>query len=192
MNKLKEILDMNHGVVTFSQVKEEGVPYHHIRTMLMNKELENDIRGFYHKPNVYVDELYILQYRYPKGIYALETALWLHGVSLVVPFEPIMCFSYGTNTKIIKKAGIKPVIARSYYNDGIEEIKTPSGQKVLVYNVERTLVECLREIYKIDIQVIAPAFKAYAAKGEINYAKLVMYAKRYKVEKKVQAYLEVL
>ena len=38
--------------------------------------------------------------------------------------------------------------------------------------MERTLVECLRTAYHVDIQVIAPAFQAYFEKGAVDYAKL--------------------
>ena len=69
---------------------------------------------------------------------------------------------------------------------------TPGGQSVKVYEKERVLAECLRPIYKMDVQIIAPAFKAYAAEGKINYTKLLKYAKIFKVEDKVLSYLEVI
>lgn len=103
-----------------------------------------------------------------------------------------MSFPYGTNTKLIKEAGIKPIILRSNYEEGIVEVRTPGGQIVRVYEIERTLTESLRGVYKMDVQIIAPAFKMYASKGKINFSKLLKYAKMFKVEKKVQSYLEVL
>lgn len=192
MSDIKEILKANQGIVTFSQVKEAGVSYNVIRKMLDEGQLEKVESGIYQLPNSYVDELYVLQHRYPKGVYSLETALWLHELSLTIPFQPVMSFPYGTNTKLIKEAGIKPVILRSNFEVGITEVKTPGGQMVHVYDPERTLVECLREIYKIDIQIVAPAFKLYAAKGKLNFQKLFQYARIFKVEQKVQSYLEVL
>ncbi|MDF9824015.1 putative transcriptional regulator of viral defense system [Breznakia sp. PF5-3] len=192
MSKKENSLDINQDFITFSQVKEEGVPYSVIRKKLDSGELEKAGRGIYRKPDVYVDESYTLQYRYPKGVYSLETALWLHGLSLTVPFEPTMSFPYGTNTKLIKEAGIKPIILRSNYEEGIVEVRTPGGQIVRVYEIERTLTESLRGVYKMDVQIIAPAFKMYASKGKINFSKLLKYAKMFKVEKKVQSYLEVL
>lgn len=192
MSELKELLKINHGVITFDQATKAGVSYAVIRKMLDSGKLEKEDRGIYRDPGVYIDELYTLQHRYPKGVYSLETALWLHGLSLTVPFEPVMSFPYGTNTKLIKEAGIKPIILRSNYEEGIIETAAPAGQMVRVYEVERTLAESLRGVYKIDIQITAPAFKMYAAKGKINFPKLFKYAKMFKVEKKVQSYLEVL
>lgn len=192
MSTKEDIIDKNQGYITFAQVREAGIPYSVIRKKLDSGELEKDERGIYRKPDVYVDELYTLQYRYPKGVYSLETSLWLHGLSLTVPFEPVMSFPYGTNTKLIKEAGIKPIVLRSNYEEGIVEVQTPGGQMVRVYDIERTLTESLRGVYKMDVQIIAPAFKMYAAQGKINYSKLFKYAKLFRAEKKVQAYLEVL
>ena len=52
---------------------------------------------------------------------------------------------------------------------------------ISVYDMERTLVECLRTAYHVDIQVIAPAFQAYFKKGAVDYAKLYHYAQLFKV-----------
>lgn len=187
-----ELLQENNGFVTLNQVKESGVSYYTVKKMIGEGKLEKDEPGLYRLPKAYIDEYYSIQHRYPKGVYSLETALWLHGLSLTIPFEPMMSFPYGTNTKLIKEYGIKPIILRSNYDEGIVEVMPIKGQAVNVYSVERTLVECLRSIYKIDVQIIAPAFKMYARQNKINYSQLFKYAKLFKVERKIQSYLEVL
>jgi len=192
MMNLDNLLKDNNGVITLRQVKEFKIPYSHIRKKLDSGEIEKEEAGIYCLADAYVDEYYIASYRYPKGVFSLEMALWLHGLSLTIPFEMIMSFPYGTNTKLLKQANIKPIILRNNYDIGITTIKTPNGHLVPVYDVERTLVECLRPVYKIDVQISAPAFKMYAQKGRINFSKLSYYAKLFKVEKKVQSYLEVL
>jgi len=192
MSRIDKLIKKNKGYVTYSEAKKSGVSYNDIKKKIISGEVIKEEAGIYKLPDMYVDEYFTLQYRYPKGIYTLETALWLHGLSLTVPFEPIMSFPYGTNTKLIKDAGVKPVILRSNYNVGIIEVATPGGQKVKVYEKERTLVECLRPIYKMDVQIIAPAFKYYVAEGKINYTKLLKYAKMFRVEDKVLSYLEVI
>ena len=55
-------------------------------------------------------------------------ALWLHGLSLTIPFNMTMSFPYGTNTKNIKEADICPIILRSHYSEGIIEIERLPGQ----------------------------------------------------------------
>ena len=192
MSKINKLIKTNRGYVTYNEVKESGISYNTVKKMIDSGEIIKEEPGIYKLPGTYIDDHFSLQHRYPKGIYSLETALWLHGLSLVVPFEPVMSFPYGTNTKLIKDAGVKPIILRSNYDTGIVIVKTPGGQHVHAYEKERALVECLRPIYKMDIQIIAPAFKTYAANEKIDYAKLLKYAKMFKVEDKVLSYLEVI
>jgi hypothetical protein len=192
MDSLKSFMEQNQGFITFNQIKESGTSYNVVKRLLDHGEIEKEEAGIYRLPDTYVDELFTLQYRYPKGIYSLETALWLHGLSLTVPFEPVMSFPFGANTKLIKEAGIKPIVLRSNYEVGIVEVATPGGQRVKAYEIERSLVEVLRPIYKIDVQIVSTAFKMYASLGQINYSKLFKYAKLFKVQEKVQSYLEVL
>lgn len=182
----------NHGLITFRDIEELNFSYQQLNQLIAKGSVESTERGIYHLPDTYIDDYFSLQYRFPKGIYSLETALWLHGFSLTVPFEPVMTFPFGTNTSSVKEAGIKPIIVRNYHEVGIVKMERQSGQSISVYDIERTLVECLRPIYHIDVQIIAPAFKYYFEKGDINLPKLFEYAKLFRVEKKLYPYIEVL
>lgn len=115
----------------------------------------------------------------------METALWLHGLSLTIPFNMTMSFPYGTNTKNIKEADICPIILRSHYSEGIIEIERLPGQFIKVYEVERVLVECLRPVHQVDLQIIAPAFKKYFQQNKIHLHKLFYYAQLFKVTDKL-------
>lgn len=66
----------------------------------------------------------------------------------------------------------------------IIKLERQAGQFISVYDMERTLVECLRTAYHVDVQVVAPAFQAYFKKGAVNYAKLYHYAQLFKVTEK--------
>ena len=116
----------------------------------------------------------------------------MHGLSLTIPFEITMSFPYGTNTKNIKKAGVRPIILRSNFDEGIIEIECISGQSIKVYERERILVECLRAVHQVDVQIVAPAFKQYFQSNQVNVSKLFYYAQLFKVMDKLQAYTEVL
>ncbi|AFV72017.1 Abortive phage infection protein [Streptococcus agalactiae] len=182
----------NHGFLTYRDMEERKLSYPILKQLLSLGVLESDERGIYRLPETYIDEYFSLQYRYPKGIYSLDMALWLHGLSLTIPFDPTMTFPYGTNTVKIREAGIKPIVVRSHYDIGAMELERQPGQTILVYDKERSLVECLRSVYKMDVQVVAPAFKDYFEQGKVNLSKLFHYARLFKVEKKLQSYIEVL
>lgn len=185
-------IKQNKGLITFRDIEELNFSYYQLNQLMENGEVESIERGIYHLPDIYIDDYFSLQYRFPKGIYSLETALWLHGISLTVPFEPVMTFPFGTNTRLVKESGVKPIIVRNHFDIGIIKLERQAGQWISLYDLERTLVECLRTTYHIDIQIIAPAFKSYFEKGSVNLPKLIEYAKLFKVEKKLFPYIEVL
>lgn len=182
----------NDGLLNFNQVKQLGLSYYTLNLMLANAEIYSDERGLYSLPNVYVDEWFGIQHRFPKGIFSLDSALWLHELSLTVPFQPTLSFPYGTNTKNIKQNNILPIVLRSYYDIGIEQLERQPKQSIFVYSRERTLAECLRPIYKMDIQLISTAFQIYFKNGQYNLDELYYYGKLFKVTRKLQSYIEVL
>lgn len=182
----------NDGLLNFNQVKQLELSYYTLNLMLANAEIYSDERGLYSLPNVYVDEWFGIQHRFPKGIFSLDSALWLHGLSLTVPFQPTLSFPYGTNTKNIKQNNILPIVLRSYYDIGIEQLERQPKQNIFVYSRERTLAECLRPIYKMDIQLISTAFQIYFNNGQYNLDELYYYGKLFKVTRKLQSYIEVL
>ena len=187
-NALKD----NDGLLNFNQVKELGLSYYTLNLMLANKEVSSDERGLYSLPDVYVDEWFAIQHRFPKGIFSLDSALWLHGLSLTVPFQFTLSFPYGTNTKNLKQNNILPIVLRSYYDIGVDRLERQPSQIISVYSKERTLVECLRPIYKMDIQLISSAFQMYFKENKYNLDELYYYGKLFKVTSKLQSYIEVL
>ena len=58
----------NDGLLNFNQVKQLGLSYYTLNLMLANAEIYSDERGLYSLPNVYVDEWFGIQHRFPKGI----------------------------------------------------------------------------------------------------------------------------
>ena len=188
-----EYLKRNNGILSYREVKEAGLSYRTYRKMIEQELLEPLGNGLYGLTDNYMDDWYLIQLRNPKGVYALDTALWLHGLSLTVPFEKTMMFPYGVNTSTIKQAQeVKPVVTRTNFDVGIVEIERQKGQQIRIYEIERTLVECLRPVYKMDVQLIAQAFKLYFQKYSVNYQKLMYYAKLFRVTDKIYSYIEVL
>ena len=82
--------------------------------------------------------------------------------------------------------------AKTLYGLGITILRTPGGNEVKVYCMERTLCDILRPNSRVDIQIVTDAFKRYTARQYKNIPLLSEYAKKLKVEKRLRAYLEVL
>ena len=75
---------------------------------------------------------------------------------------------------------------------GVCETETASGMKVKVYDAERTLCDCLKNIDRLDRDLVLTALKRYVKGGERDSAKLLEYATTLKIRDMVYRYLEVL
>ena len=75
---------------------------------------------------------------------------------------------------------------------GVYEIGVPYGMTVKTYDAGRILCDCLRNIDKLDRDVVITALKRYAKSQNRNSAKMLEYSAAIKIQDKVYRYLEVL
>lgn len=183
----------NNGVITTKMVVESGLSKGLLAYLCGKGKLEKTARGVYILPSVWEDEFINLQSRLKKGVFSCETALFLHDLTDRTPINFNMTFPSGYNLTMAKKLGVKCYQKKvETYDEGIETVKTPSGNTVRVYCVEKTLCDILVPRAKTDVQVISTAFKRYKDLEKKNIPLLSKYAKMLKVEEKVRSYLEVL
>ena len=96
-------------------------------------------------------------------------------------------------TKQLREAGIEVrTCADEVLGLGLTAIRTPYGNEVSAYDLERTLCDIVRGRRVVDVQVVNPAMKQYARSGGKDVQKLLDYAQALGVEKKIRNYLEVL
>ncbi|MDD2215054.1 MAG: type IV toxin-antitoxin system AbiEi family antitoxin domain-containing protein [Eubacteriales bacterium] len=188
---IKKILSENNGIVTAEQVSDYGIPRRCLSEMAGAGTIIKVARGIYALQEVWEDEMFLLQYRFSKGIFSHETALYLHGMTDRTPHRYIMTFPHGYNTGNAKKQNItaKTVIPR-LYELGLTDVISPAGNTLKVYDIERTLCDIIKN--KSDIQIINPAMKAYATSNGKDISKLIGYAEQLRVKAKILTYMEVL
>lgn len=193
MEKIEELLEMSaDGTITAAQVTQAGLHRSVLQKLVESGELFRYGRGLYVKSNAWEDDFYLLQRKYGRGIYSHDTALYLHGYSDRAPAQYTMTFPQGYNTSSLKQENIiiKRIIPDNY-ELGVIEIKSPSGNPIRVYELERTLCDILRGSGS-DIQIVVAAMKRYAASKNRDVHKLMKYAEQLRVKPKVLRYLEVL
>lgn len=190
---IQHLLNINNGIVTTSQVTDARIPRRCLSAMVDSGIIYRVERGIYALPEVWEDEMYFLQYRFSKGIFSHETALYLHGMTDRTPIRYTMTFPFGYNTGNVKKQGIVAKLStEETYALGLIEMPSPAGNPIKTYDVERTLCDIVKIRHKADIQVINQAMKTYASSKEKDIAKLISYADQLRVKPKVLKYMEVL
>ena len=191
--EILNLLEKNNGTITSSQVTELKIPRYYLADMVSEGIIYKTERGIYVKPDLWEDEMYILQLQYSRGIFSNETALYLHSMTDRTPISFTMTFPRGYNSKSIKDKNIQVRYAiRDIYNLGATSILSPCGNELKVYNVERTLCDIVKGNNSSDIQVVNQAMKEYAASKEKDMNKLLDYAETLRVKQKVLKYMEVL
>ncbi len=195
MSALEKIINSaknNNGIVTTAMVVNAGFSRGNIQYLVDKGNLQKSARGVYLLPEVWDDDFFNMQNRFKRGIFSLETALFLWDLTDKTPHILTMTFPATYNITKAKNDVRCVQCKEPLYSIGITQQKSPSGNVVNVYNVEKTLCDILRPVNSVDIQIISDSFKRYAVKKDKNIPLLSEYAKELKVEQKLRSYFEVL
>ena len=193
MEEIIEIAQSNGGFITTAQTEDAAIPRARLSDMVKSGQLERVQRGVYCLADSWEDEFLAAQLRFPKGTFSDGTALFLHDFTDQTPFSLTMTFARSYKATAARKAGIiVRTCANEILNLGATVVKTPYGNEVRAYDLERTLCDLVRGEKTVDVQVVNPAMRSYARSSSRDVQKLLGYARALGVEKKVRNYMEVL
>ena len=188
-----KMLEKNNGFITTTQITEAGLQRRILGELLAADKIYRVGRGIYALPETWEDEMYFLQYRFSKGVFSNETALYLHDLSDRTPQAYTLTFPQGYNAAGLRKYNAKAkFVMPDIYDLGIVEKPSPCGNPIYVYDRERTLCDIVKGNNTCDIQLVNQAMKTYAGSLEKDIAKLIAYAERLRVKPKILRYMEVL
>lgn len=190
---LMDLLLERGGRITAKETSLAGIHRMFLKQLADAGQIVRVARGVYQLATTQEDELLNLQHRCPTGVFSCETALFLHSLIERAPFVWTMTFKGFYHSPSLAKNGI--VVkhsSKNLYPLEIVDVRTPLGNTVRAYSVERTLCEIMTAKAAADIQTITYAIKTYVGRKEKNIPKLIQLAKTFHVEKKLRAYLEVL
>lgn len=192
-NELQSVLKQNGGIVTTAQANEVGVSNERLRLLVHSGDLERVTTGIYVLPDEFTDKMFIVQLRRPKIIYSHETALFLHELTDRDPINYMVTVPTGYNPTRLREDGFTVfTIKRELHEIGVTKLTTMFGNSVTVYDLERTICDCLRSRNNLDIAVVTDAIKRYAKRKDKNLNKLMQMAEMFKVTKLLRGYMEVL
>lgn len=190
---INNMLERQNGIITTAQVVAADVPRLYLSKMVAENLLRKVDRGIYAAPEAWEDEMFLLQYKYSKGIYSHETALYIHGFTDRAPTRFVMTFPYGYHAESIANTNIRMrKVVKSIYELGIVESKTTFGNKIRLYGIERTLCDIVKGNNSCDIQIVNQAMKRYALSKDKNISRLLQNAEQLRVKPKILAYMEIL
>ncbi|NGX45769.1 MAG: hypothetical protein K940chlam2_00949 [Chlamydiae bacterium] len=190
-----EIFRTHNGILRTAEAIKLGIHPAYLYKLRDEGVLEPLGRGVFRLatiPDFSEPDLVLVAKRIPKGVICLISALSYYDLTTQIPhfvylalprtsrrprtsYPPLRCFWYSKDT----------------YEAGVETISV-NGFPVKIYNVEKTLADCLKFRQKIGMDVVLEALNAYWRKGQTDLDKLYEYAKICRVEKVLQPILETL
>lgn len=193
--RIKEIFYANHGYSSTGDISSAGIDRKYLKDLVNEGNIERIKRGLYRWKDAKFDveeELINVSKIIPQGIICLESALSYYELTTYTPGEYTVAVHRKYNIKLPDYPPIKLYyFSDKYYIDGVEKIDI-NGHIIKMYNVEKTICDCLRYEDKISKDIIVESIKEYIRRRDKNISRLMNYAAKAKVKNAVQKYIEVL
>ena len=181
------------GIISTPIAAKYGISKAVLYKLCRANKIYRIVKGQYILPDDMQDELLAISNRSKRIIFSPETALYLHGISDRTPFEhtvtaPSGCIPSAAIKSECKVYYIKPEL----FELGKTILKTPAGNDVPAYDLERTICDIIRSRNKLGTETFLAALKLYVANRKKDLNKLNSYAKKMRVSNILRQYLEVL
>ena len=193
ITELAAIAQEHGGIVETKTAVAHGISRAILYKLCKENKIHRVVQGQYILADDLQDELLSIAKRTDKIILSHETALFLHGISDRTPFEHTITVpsDYTVSAAIRSECKIY-YIKPELFDLGKTAIKTPAGNEVPVYDLERTVCDMIRSRNKVGTETFLTALKLYAASPKKDLNKLHAYAKKLRVANVLRPYLEVL
>lgn len=192
--KMKKVFDSNNGYASTDEIRKRGIAYSDIQKHLKAGKIKRIRRGFYkwHITDE-TNEAATVAGLFPDGVLCMDTALFHYGYSDRTPAEWHIAVDKDSS-KI--RFNISYPFVKPYYFEpdkliiGITK-EMINGIEVSMYDRDRVICDCLRNINKMDKEIFNKAIQSYVADSQKNISNLTAYAKKLHVYKKVQSWIGV-
>lgn len=189
-----EIFYKHNGWLRMSEALKHGISRYTLYSLLDKGIIEQVSRGVYcltNLPGVSNPDLFAVASRCPKAVICLISALSFHEITTQIPHRVDIAIPRNSyRPRIDWPPTCVHEFSDQAYQMGIEE-HNMGGMIVKIYDMEKTLVDCFRfrNIYG-GIGIVIEALEFYRDEKEVNYKKIMEYAKICRVDKSMQPYLE--
>lgn len=194
MNTLKEYIQENL-IITNKEAEELGYTRHNLSELTKSGQLERLRPGLYQLKGKVIDDFVLISSNSNRIIFSHQTALYLHDLSDRTPNVFHISVPQGYNASHIKnryKDLQVHYVKIDLYEIGKTEIKSPQGNLIPVYDIERIICEIIIDREKIDKQIFTEAMKRYFKSPNKNLRRLIKYSRLFKIEDEIRKYMEVL
>lgn len=188
LDKVKEFILQNDGIVKKSKLNELGIDYRRILDFVEKGDLIRLKNGYYTVRLSDFSETELIGKLFPDAVLSLESALYVYGYTKKKPYGWRLAVDKNTSKSRFKMDFPKVIPMYSEPETlelGVTEI-TFQNVTMKIFEKERLICDCLKYEDKIDHEVLKEGLMSYIKEPQKDIAKLMEYAKERKVVKKVQ------
>lgn len=187
---LKNNIENNNGILLTNDVENMNIHRQYIKLLCDEDYIEKIAKGIYVKKGKRVNDFFILQQKYKTGIFSHNTALYFYHLTDRTPLKYDLTFK--SNTRVHDDTIEAHYIKEELFEVGLNKVIFDDGTSVNCYDIERTIIDIIKDRNKIDTQILNTAIKEYMKIKNKNLVNLAEYAKLFKVENILKQYMEVL
>ncbi len=191
---LEELFQENEGLLKTKQLEDNGIYYRKRQKLIENGEIEMVRRGYYQMTvQSNFSDVPLIISMFPDAIFCMDSALQCYGYTEHTPTEWHIAVSDRSSRKKFRID--YPFIQPHFIIDEKLNIGVTEGMiddcKVRIYDRERTICDILLHKNKMDAEVYNFAIQSYIHDEKKDISRLIPYARKLRVEKKVREILGI-
>lgn len=193
--KAIRLFKKNQGLLRTAEAIRLGI---HSRTIYQLRDeglLEQLAKGIYRLievPDFSEPDLVLVSKKIPHGVICLISALAYHEITTQIPHFVYVAIPTKARPSRLEYPPLRYFrYSEKVYSSGIETMLI-GGFPVKIYNIEKTLADCVKFRNKIGMDVVIEALKMYWQRKGTQIDKLYEYAKINRIEKILQPIMETI
>lgn len=187
---IEELMKRNNGYITSKELDMFDIHRMYLSIMQDKGIIKKVASGIYIDTKRNEDYYYIFCLSMPNIIFSHMTALYFQGLSLKNPngvYDITVKRNY--NSIHLKKHNVF-YVDNDIYELGLVEVKTPMGNKVKAYDIERCICDIIRSKKRMDNEHIKYSLREYIKRKDKDLVKLSKHADKMGIKKEVMDLLE--
>ena len=193
--EIKKISFQNKGYISTSEIDRKGINRYYINQLEKIGLLSRLKTGLYKWKDYdfkYNFELVDVFKIVPMGVLCLTSALAYYDLTTYNTWQYEIAIERTKKVTLPDYPPIKLVyFSKNQFEIGITEVDIDEN-RVRIYDLEKTICDCVRYRNKIGIDIVKEGIKEYLKRKDKNLNKLMKYAEVCRVQKIIKEYLEVL
>lgn len=188
---IEELMKRNNGYITSKELDMFDIHRMYLSIMQDKGIIKKVASGIYIDTKNNVDNYYVFGLSMPNVIFSHMIALYFHGLSLKDPngvYDITVKRNY--NSIYLRKHNVF-YVDNDIYELGLVEVKTPMGNKVKAYDVERCICDIIRSKNRMDLELIKYSVRKYLKRNDKDLNKLSLYAEKMGIKDVVMTFIDL-